>query len=236
MFMRQSELFLLGQVQVWPASMMSVTVAGCDGMANLAGVPSLRSFCSKGSFFAAPFSLPRDATLDSLCIYFDFSVLGSQNTGHPNNTLPSDLSCLTVLNVCWETLPFCLPCFMTENFCQLPKQRSLHSLRELHLIMFKMEAANLADIYVFLKTFQCPNMERLFVQLLSCIREKDSHDEFGEEPPENCLDKLKIVKCGWELHNSLFEHDLWACIVSCYVAKGPFGWGGKNFWGESFAL
>ena len=28
-----------------------------------------------------------------------------------------------------------------------------------------MEASNLADLYVFFKTFQCPNLERLFVQV-----------------------------------------------------------------------
>jgi len=42
---------------------------------------------------------------------------------------------------------------------------NLHSLRELQLCMIKMEAANIADIYVFLKTCQCPNLERLFVQV-----------------------------------------------------------------------
>jgi hypothetical protein len=31
--------------------------------------------------------------------------------------------------------------------------------------MFEMEAANLADLYLFLKTCQCPNLERLFVQV-----------------------------------------------------------------------
>ena len=41
---------------------------------------------------------------------------------------------------------------------------NLHSLRELQLF-FKMEAANLADLYVFLKTCQCPNLERLFVEV-----------------------------------------------------------------------
>jgi hypothetical protein len=42
---------------------------------------------------------------------------------------------------------------------------NLHSLRELQLLMFEMEAANLADLYLFLKTCQCPNLERLFVQV-----------------------------------------------------------------------
>jgi len=42
---------------------------------------------------------------------------------------------------------------------------NLHNLRELQLIMLRMEASNLADLYVFFKTFQCPNLERLFVQV-----------------------------------------------------------------------
>ncbi|KAL6873733.1 hypothetical protein ACP4OV_013815 [Aristida adscensionis] len=75
----------------------------------------------------------------------------------------------------------------------MPKQRSLHGLKELQLLMDKMEPANLADIYVFLKTIQCPNLERLFVQLPDYPKE-GSHDEIGEEPPEDCLGNLKIVK------------------------------------------
>jgi len=31
--------------------------------------------------------------------------------------------------------------------------------------MFEMKAVNLANLYLFLKTFQCPNLERLFVQV-----------------------------------------------------------------------
>jgi hypothetical protein len=42
---------------------------------------------------------------------------------------------------------------------------NLNSLRELQLLMLKMDAVNLADLYVFLKTCQCPNLERLFVQV-----------------------------------------------------------------------
>jgi hypothetical protein len=34
--------------------------------------------------------------------------------------------------------------------------------------MFKMEDANLADIYVFLKNCKCHNLERLFVQVITC--------------------------------------------------------------------
>lgn len=53
----------------------------------------------------------------------------------------------------------------------MPKLSNLHGLRELHLLMLKMEDANLADIYVFLKTIQCHNLERLFVQLPGFVYE-----------------------------------------------------------------
>ncbi|KAL6873809.1 hypothetical protein ACP4OV_013891 [Aristida adscensionis] len=146
---------------VWPASLRSVTVAGCHGMANLAGVTSLRSFRYTGSFLGTPFSLPRDATLANLYISFWYPV--------------------------WSSLSD------DGATCQMPKTRSLHGLRELQLIMFEMEPANLADIYVFLKAFKCPNLERLFVKLPRFLKE-DSHDEVKEEPPEDCLHNLKIVK------------------------------------------
>jgi hypothetical protein len=43
--------------------------------------------------------------------------------------------------------------------------RNLRSLRELQLLMLDMEAVNLADLFVFLKTCRCPNLERIFVQV-----------------------------------------------------------------------
>ena len=47
---------------------------------------------------------------------------------------------------------------------QLPSL-SLHNLRELQLLMFGLEAVNLAELYAFLKACPCPNLERLFVQV-----------------------------------------------------------------------
>jgi len=44
-------------------------------------------------------------------------------------------------------------------------ESNLHGLRELHLLMFGMANSNLADIYSFLKTCPCPQLERLFVQV-----------------------------------------------------------------------
>ena len=38
-------------------------------------------------------------------------------------------------------------------------------MRELQLLMLEMRPSNLADIYVFFKTFHCPNLEKLFVEV-----------------------------------------------------------------------
>lgn len=51
---------------------------------------------------------------------------------------------------------------------ELAKLSNLRSLRELHLLMFGMETVNLNDIYVFIKTCHCPQLERLFVQVITC--------------------------------------------------------------------
>jgi hypothetical protein len=45
-------------------------------------------------------------------------------------------------------------------------EKSLNSLRELQLLMFGMANSNLADIYSFLKACRCPQLERLFVQVV----------------------------------------------------------------------
>lgn len=42
---------------------------------------------------------------------------------------------------------------------------NLQSMKELQLLMFGMKLDNLADIYLFLKSCHCPNLERLFVQV-----------------------------------------------------------------------
>lgn len=63
--------------------------------------------------------------------------------------------------------------------------------------MFGMANSNLADIFSFLKTCRCPQLERLFVQLPT-----NTHDAFTtnflevaeEEPPEGGLENLRLVK------------------------------------------
>ncbi|KAL6873832.1 hypothetical protein ACP4OV_013914 [Aristida adscensionis] len=62
--------------------------------------------------------------------------------------------------------------------------------------MFEMKAVDLANIYVFLKCCQCPNLERLFMQLpeSSYEPEESKLDEVGEESPDDSLDNLKMVR------------------------------------------
>ncbi|KAL6603625.1 hypothetical protein ACP70R_043986 [Stipagrostis hirtigluma subsp. patula] len=183
---------------VWPANLTTITVADCDGLAtlDLVRVPSLRSFRYSGSFRDAPFSLPRDVMLADLYICFDESILGSRRVQLFKRSLPSDLSGLTVFTICSNALQVVSSLSDDGATCQSPKLSIFHNLREVQLLMLQVEVADIANIYVFLKTFQCPNLERLFVQLPESNYEpvEGSHDEVGEEPMEAGLDNLKIVK------------------------------------------
>uniref|UniRef100_A0A0A9BZ02 At1g61320/AtMIF1 LRR domain-containing protein n=1 Tax=Arundo donax TaxID=35708 RepID=A0A0A9BZ02_ARUDO len=191
-------IFYWGSCMVLPANLRRITIAECDGTTtlDLVPAPSLRSFLYSGSFFDAPFSLPGDAMLADLYICLSYSMSGSYSTKKFNKALPNDLSGLNVLTICSNALPAASSLSDDGLTAQLPKLSNLHSLRELQLLMLKMEATNLADIYVFLKTCQCPNLERLFVQLpiFNCESMEGSLDAVGEEPPEGGLDNLKIVK------------------------------------------
>ncbi|KAL6603623.1 hypothetical protein ACP70R_043984 [Stipagrostis hirtigluma subsp. patula] len=190
----------------WPGNLRSVTVAGCEGMTlDLVLVRSLRSFRYRSysgygyggyssSFRKTPFYLPAD--LSDLYICLGDTIPRSCYTDYFNNGLLNDLSNLTVLTICSYALPVVASLSNDGATAQMPKLSDLPSLRELQLLMFKMEAVNLADIYVFFKTCQLPNLERLFVQLpKSHFRPREGpHDEVREKPPKDALGSLKIVK------------------------------------------
>jgi hypothetical protein len=172
-----------------PPNLRSLTVTYCDGIAsvNFELVPSLRSFRYYGDFGEAPFSsLPLDTVLSDLDIWFTRSVSNQYIIKKFYNSLPKDLSGLNILTINYNALP------VVSSMPSL----NLHSLRELQLLMFKMEAANLADLYLFLKICQCPNLERLFVQFggFNYKSMEGSTDEVTEEPPEDGLDNLLMVK------------------------------------------
>ncbi|KAL6603224.1 hypothetical protein ACP70R_043585 [Stipagrostis hirtigluma subsp. patula] len=185
---------------LWPANLRSVTIADSDmiprvNMVRVLLVSSLRSFCYSSSALNAPFSLPGDATLADLYICFRCSISRSYYADL-NKALPYDLCGLTVLTICSNTLKVASS-LSDDGATALPKLCNLPSLRELQLLMLQMEAVNLADIYVFLKTCQCPNLERLFVQLpiFSDKPMEASLDEAGEELlPEVGLHNLVMVK------------------------------------------
>ncbi|CAN6206880.1 unnamed protein product [Urochloa humidicola] len=186
---------------VWPASLRSITFAECDGGStrlDLLPVRSMRSFRFSGSFLDTPFFLPGDAVLSDLYIRFSYSVSRSRYAKEFNKALPNDLSALTVLTICNNALPVASSSYDDGETAQLPKLSNLHGLRELHLLMLKMEATNLADIYVFLKTCKCRNLERLFVRLPGFVYKsmESSLDVVPEleEPPEVGLDNLVTIK------------------------------------------
>ncbi|CAN6193407.1 unnamed protein product [Urochloa humidicola] len=192
---------------VMPPSLRNVTMVNCVGRLSLqhqCGVRSLRSFRYKRykgynfnvfrNIVMAPFSLPHDAELTDLCIQFAHSV-SEQDLKDLKNSLPKDLSGLNVLSICCNALRVAFSFTNGGANAQLPNL-NLQNLRELQLLMLEMEAANLADIYVFLNNCQCPNLERLFVQLPEFSNQsiESSIDEVWEEPPVDGLDNLAMVK------------------------------------------
>ncbi|CAL5049563.1 unnamed protein product [Urochloa decumbens] len=192
-------LFFWGRAMDWPAKLRSVTVAECDGTIklDLVRVRSLRSFRYSCGFLDIPFSLAGDAVLSDLYIRFLYSsVTVSRRAQEFNKGLPNDLSALTVLTICNNALLVASSSYDDGGTAQLPKLSNLHGLRELHLLMLKMEYANLADIYLFLKTCKCHSLERLFVQLPGFVYKsmESSLDVVPEEPPEDGLDNLAMVK------------------------------------------
>ncbi|CAN6206883.1 unnamed protein product [Urochloa humidicola] len=185
---------------VWPVNLRNITFAECEGAStrlDLLPVRNMRSFRFSSSFDDTPFFLPGDAVLSDLYIRFSFSDL-IVDAKEFNKALPNDLSALTVLTMCSKALQVASSSYDDGATVQLPKLSNLHSLRELHLLMVKMEAANLAHIYLFLKTCQCHNLEMLFVQLPEFVYKpmgaSQSLDVVREEPPEDGLDNLTMVK------------------------------------------
>ncbi|WVZ78816.1 hypothetical protein U9M48_026466 [Paspalum notatum var. saurae] len=190
-----AEFFYCHSGLAMPPNLRSITIAECDGVADLrwVGVPCLRSFRYSGDYLC--FDLPCDAVLADLYIRLSNSLSRKYYTDSLNNSLPKDLSCLNVLTICSNVLPVVSLLPDDGASAQLPIL-NLHSLKELQLLMLKMEPVNLADLYAFLKTCQCPNLERLFVQLpeISYNTSKSSTEEVTEEPREDGLDNLAMVK------------------------------------------
>ncbi|KAG0515757.1 hypothetical protein BDA96_10G305700 [Sorghum bicolor] len=181
-----------------PPNLRSLTIADCGRITSLdfVRVPSLRSFRYSGWFSNLPLSIPRDAVLSDLYIQlYDSVTMKEWNIDKLRKSLPKDLSSLNILTICYKALMGAYFSSADGASAQLPNF-NLHSLKELHLLMLGMKAVNLSSLYLFLKTFQCPNLERLFVQFpdYKYVPIEGSIDQVWEEPPEDGLDNLVMVK------------------------------------------
>ncbi|XP_062224029.1 F-box protein At5g03100-like [Phragmites australis] len=178
---------------VGAANLKSFTIVDCSRATELRVpvAPRLRSFRFSGTFFSS--NILSGGAMESLEHLYLCS--GGPETGLPPTNLPSAvprLSNLTVLTLCSIALQY-VSAFAAKNVME----SKLCSLRELHFLMFGMANSNLADIYSFLKTCCCPQLERLFVQLPAY-----THDSFTEnflevaeeEPPKGGLENLWLVK------------------------------------------
>uniref|UniRef100_A0A0E0LEV2 At1g61320/AtMIF1 LRR domain-containing protein n=1 Tax=Oryza punctata TaxID=4537 RepID=A0A0E0LEV2_ORYPU len=167
--------------------LMSLTVMDCDRVRRLTAGNHLRSFRYSGNFLRL-LSLPDNDSLTDLFIGFP----GSQSTPGPENSfkrLP-DLSNLTFLTLCSTSLRAVT---MAGNTIQT----SLRSLRELQLLMFKLEPINLSDVREFLNTCgYYPQLTKLFVQLPETDSKitQNTSSENVEGEQQDGFEKLDVVK------------------------------------------
>ncbi|RCV22902.1 hypothetical protein SETIT_4G256900v2 [Setaria italica] len=136
-----------GAIDVSPARghLWSLTIAECNYITDIhAGRASGLPSFRLSSALLPTYDIPSTAPLEDLYICL---------RGHNYNPIKQwikelpHLTNLTVLTIC-----------------------SI-ALRSLQLLMFAMASTNLAHIYMFLKTCQCPQLERLFVQLPTSSRD-----------------------------------------------------------------
>ncbi|KQJ93432.1 putative FBD-associated F-box protein At5g56390 [Brachypodium distachyon] len=173
-------------------NLRSLTIVDCSRATELRvpAAPRLRSFRFSGPFLGSNLF---SGTTD--CFQHLYLCSGGPETGLQHTNLPSaipHLANLTALTLCSMALQN-----LSASVASVGKESSLPKLRELQLLMFGMANSNLADIFSFLKTCRCPQLERLFVQLPT-----NTHDAFTtnflevaeEEPPEGGLENLRLVK------------------------------------------
>ncbi|OEL18260.1 hypothetical protein BAE44_0020721 [Dichanthelium oligosanthes] len=150
--------------------------------------PRLRSFRFSGAFLSSNILSSAAGSLEHL-----YLCSGGPETGLPPTNLPTSvarLSNLSVLTICSISLQY-----ISAFTAKATMESKLHGLRELHFLMFGMANSNLADIYSFLKTCPCPQLERLFVQLPTNIRDSFTENFLEvaeEEPPKGGLENLRL--------------------------------------------
>ncbi|WVZ77806.1 hypothetical protein U9M48_025628 [Paspalum notatum var. saurae] len=173
-------------------NLRSFTIVDCSRTTELRvpQAPRLRSFRFSGAFLSSNVLSAARGSLEHL-----YLCSGGPETGLPTTNLPSsvpDLSNLRVITLCSIALQY-----VSAFTAKATKERKLHCLKELHFLMFGMANSNLADIYSFLKTCQCPQLERLFVQLPMNTRDSFTEnflDILEEEPPNGGLENLSLAK------------------------------------------
>ncbi|CAM0903251.1 unnamed protein product [Alopecurus aequalis] len=151
-------------------NLRSVTIAGCSRVVevDVAAVSSLRSFRYSGGFLSS-FYLPGGACFAD--IYIHFGVQRSCNDLICKKVFSewfeSDVcSRLTALTICSNVLFVVSSLPNAIRHAELAKTGDFFkSMTELQLLMLEMKAPDLVNIYVFLKSTQCRNLEKLFVQV-----------------------------------------------------------------------
>ncbi|CAD6251807.1 unnamed protein product [Miscanthus lutarioriparius] len=173
-------------------NLRSFTVVDCSRTTELRVpvAPRLRSFRFSGAFLSSNILSGAKGSLEHL-----YLCSGGPETGLPTTNLPyavPRLSNLTVLTLCSIALQY-----VSSFTAKAVTESNLHSLRELHLLMFGMANSNLADIYSFLKTCTCPQLERLFVQLPTNTGDAFTENFLKvaeEDPPKGGLENLCLAK------------------------------------------
>ncbi|CAD6338595.1 unnamed protein product [Miscanthus lutarioriparius] len=148
-----------------------------------------------GDFLEMPFFVQSHTALADLSIRFTHPV---KEVNHKLKYcyFPKDYPASTSSPYVAMPSRFSLRCQIFDQVPQGPV--SIHGLKELQLLMLEMETVNLAGLYVFLKACQCPNLERLFVQLptFKYLPKKGSVDEVREEPPQDVV-MVKVTNFNW---------------------------------------
>ncbi|XP_066324943.1 F-box protein At5g03100-like [Miscanthus floridulus] len=173
-------------------NLRSFTVVDCSRTTELRVpvAPRLRSFRFSGAFLSSNILSGAKGSLEHL-----YLCSGGPETGLPTTNLPyavPRLSNLTVLTLCSIALQY-----VSSFTAKAVMESNLHGLRELHLLMFGMANSNLADIYSFLKTCPCPQLERLFVQLPTNTGDAFTENFLKvaeEDPPKGGLENLCLAK------------------------------------------
>ncbi|KAL5222124.1 hypothetical protein ABZP36_026837 [Zizania latifolia] len=190
---------LLREITITPPNLRRLIVAECNCLRSMFFAKStrLRSYRYSGRPISS--STLYGGSLTDFYICYTTPILGRVSMSNEwfRNTLPL-LFNITILTICSNALQAVSSLRDAGANAELPNVGNFLSLRELQLLMFEMNAVDLANIYVFLKICHHPNLEKLFVQLPTIISEPSEEDLIGmpreEPPPEVGLDKLLLVK------------------------------------------